>query len=167
MDKAHRRNKYIPYEVLEFNVHEEVANGILREIRTADTHMLERVTFDRPAGLVTFTLVDHPIYEGAITNPGFTAGEWLEQSVVTYTMDLKPRRAEAEKSTGANWVYQRRETRDNLRGRAASEEFCRRGDDSRGKRIGGRDESVARLDISVSFFLSRFRWTSGGMEGHC
>lgn len=104
LDKAHRPHKYIPYEVLEYKIHEEFAHGILREIRTAEMHMTERVTFDKKTGTITFTLVNHPLYEGALINklsPPTPESGGLP--VVTYTMDVKPRSPEAEQQPDANW----------------------------------------------------------------
>jgi hypothetical protein len=104
LDKAHRPHKYIPYEVLDFKIHEEYSDGILREIRTRDMHMIERVHFDEKAGAVTFTLVDHPLYEGYLRNqvaPGTKESGGLP--VVAYTMDVKPRTPEAENHPDAAW----------------------------------------------------------------
>jgi hypothetical protein len=104
LDKAHRPHKYIPYEVLDFKIHEQFPNGILREIRTAEMHMIERVVFDKEAGTATFTLVDHPIYEGVLTNGvSPSTPESNGRPVVTYTIDLKPRTPEAEIRPEAQW----------------------------------------------------------------
>jgi hypothetical protein len=106
LDKAHRPHKYIPFEVLDYKIHEEFPGGILREIRTAAMHMIERVTFDRKGdtGTVTFTLVNHPIYDGTISNhlapPDAQSGG---QPVVTYTMDVQARSPELEKGPEAEW----------------------------------------------------------------
>jgi acetylaranotin biosynthesis cluster protein L len=104
LEKARRPHKYIPYEVLDFKIHEEFPNGMLREIRTAEMHMIERVVFDKEAGTATFTLVDHPLYEGALINRvSPPTPESDSQPVVTYTMDLKPRTPESEKRSEAEW----------------------------------------------------------------
>ncbi|MCW5977360.1 MAG: DUF1857 family protein [Bryobacteraceae bacterium] len=104
LDKARRPHRYIPYEVLDYKIHEEYPDGILREIRTAAMHMVERVKFDETAGTVTFTLVDHPLYEGYLRNqvsPG--AGESGGLPLVTYTMDVKPKTPEADEHPDAAW----------------------------------------------------------------
>jgi hypothetical protein len=103
LDKAHRPHKYIPYEVLDFKIHEEYPGGLLREIRTAQMHMLERVALDDKSGTVTFTLVDHPLYEGVLINKLTRPDASNKLPVVTYTMDMKPRTADSEKDPGANW----------------------------------------------------------------
>ena len=104
LEKAHRPHRFIPYEVLDFKIHEEFPGGILREIRTAQMHMVERVTFDREAGTVTFTLVDHPLYEGTLSNkvtpPTADSGG---APVVSYTMDVRPRTPELEQHPDAAW----------------------------------------------------------------
>ena len=104
LDKAYRPHKYIPYQVLDYKVHQEFPDGILREIRTAEMHMMERVTFNKDAGTVVFTLVDHPIYEGTISNHLAPASdESGGLPVVTYTMDVQPRSPQAEQSPDAQW----------------------------------------------------------------
>jgi len=106
LDKAKRPHKYIPFEVLDYKVHEEFPDGMLREIRTVAMHMKERVTFDRKGdtGAVTFTLVDHPIYDGTISNRmGPATPESSGQPVVTYTMDVTAKKQELETGPEAEW----------------------------------------------------------------
>lgn len=103
-EKARTPHRFIPYKVEDFKVHEVYPDGILREIKTAEMHMKERVKFDKEHGTVTFTLVDHPLYEGYLMNQ-VAAGNSDSGGlpVITYTMDVKPRSAEAEKHPDAAW----------------------------------------------------------------
>jgi hypothetical protein len=106
LDKARRPHKYIPYEILEFKIHEESPDGLLREMRTSEAHVLERVKFDKQSGTITFTLVDHPLYEGAFTNrvsPPTPESGGLP--VIAYTVDVTPRSPEAEKQPEAKWFH--------------------------------------------------------------
>ena len=103
-EKARKPHRFIPYEVLDSKIHETYPDGILREIRTKDMHMIERVKFDQASGSVVFTLVDHPLYEGYLMNqvtPGTPESGGLP--TITYTMDVKPRTPEAENHPDAAW----------------------------------------------------------------
>jgi len=103
-EKARKPHRFIPYEVLDFKIHETYPDGLLREIRTKEMHMTERVTFDKANGTVTFVLVDHPLYEGYLMNkvtPGTPESGGLP--VIAYTMDVHARTPESENHPDAAW----------------------------------------------------------------
>jgi hypothetical protein len=103
VDKAEHPEKYLPYQPEFLKIHETFPNGLLREIKTAQMHLLERVTFDKDAGMVKFSLENHPVYTGAIldkvTPPEAPGGLPL----LTFTMDLQPRSETAEQQPEAQW----------------------------------------------------------------
>jgi len=66
VDKAEHLEKYSPYKPEIFKIHETFPNGLLRETKTAQMHMFERVTFDKDFGVVRFSVENHPIYNGVI-----------------------------------------------------------------------------------------------------
>ena len=104
MDKMQNPQTYIPYVVEDFKVLERYDDGILREIRTAQMHMKERVTVDKQAGKVIFDVVDHPLFTGQLINqvtPPSNGNSGLP--VITYTMDLKPTSDKALEQEEAQW----------------------------------------------------------------
>jgi hypothetical protein len=104
LDKAQNPEKYIPYKVEDLKIHERLDNGLVREIKTAEMHMTERVLWDKDKGDVVFHVENHPIYSGTILNrvspPTEDSGG---RPVLTFTMDLKPRSPEAEQQEDAKW----------------------------------------------------------------
>jgi len=103
VDKAEHPEKYIPYKVDDLKIHETFPNGLLREVKTAEMHMFERVTFDKDAGLVTFTVEKHPLYSGAILNKVVTPEDPNALPILTFTMDLEPRSATSDQQPDAQW----------------------------------------------------------------
>jgi len=103
LDKAQNPEKYIPYAVDFLKIHERFPNGLLREIKTKDMHMTERVTYNKETGEVKFTVENHPVYTGAILNTVAAPKEPGGQPILTFTMDLQPRSATAEQQPEAQW----------------------------------------------------------------
>ncbi|ARV57823.1 carboxymuconolactone decarboxylase [Nostocales cyanobacterium HT-58-2] len=105
LDKMQNPQPYIPHVVEELKILERYEDGILREIRTPEMHMKERVTVDKQAGKVTFTVVDHPLFTGELSNQVTLPSNGKSGSlpILTYTMDLKPRSDNALEQEEAQW----------------------------------------------------------------
>jgi SnoaL-like protein len=103
VDKAEHPEKYLPYQPEFLKIHETFPNGLLREIKTAQMHLLERVTFDKDAGMVKFSLENHPVYTGAILEKVTPPEDPGGLPLLTFTMDLQPRSATAEQQPEAQW----------------------------------------------------------------
>jgi hypothetical protein len=93
--------KYIPSPGEDIKIQESSANGVLREVKAADMHRVERVTFDKAAGLVTFAVENHPLYSGTIVNKVVTPEDSGALPILTFTMDLEPRTPGADQQPGA------------------------------------------------------------------
>ena len=108
LDKMQNPAPYIPYVVEEFKILERYDNGILREIKTPAMHMKEKVTVDKQAGKITFTLVDHPLFTGELSNQVTPApsGNSGVLPIVTYTMDVKPTSDKALEEADAQWFIE-------------------------------------------------------------
>ena len=102
-DNAENPAKYVPYKVEDIKVHETFADGLLREVKTADMHRFERVAFDKDAGVVTFTLERHPLYSGTVVNKVVTPADPGALPILTFTMDLEPRMPNADERPAAQW----------------------------------------------------------------
>src|SRR2546425_23044 len=102
-DNAANPGKYVPDKGEDIKVHETFADGLLREVKTPEMHRFERVTFDRGAGLVTFTVERHPLYSGTIVNKVVTPEDPGALPILTFTMDLEPRNPNADQQPGAQW----------------------------------------------------------------
>lgn len=109
LDKAQNPERYIPYKVDFLKIHEKFDNGLLREIKTPEMHMTERVTWNKDTGEVIFSVENHPIYKGVILNTvkppaeNHFTNEGGNLPMLTFTMDLKPVGENAEESPDANW----------------------------------------------------------------
>jgi len=100
-DKAEHAEKYIPYKVEFLKVHETFPGGLLREIKTAEMHMFERVTFNKAEGLVTFTIENHPLYSGVILNRVVAPEDPGALPILTCTADFEARTPDAHKNPDA------------------------------------------------------------------
>jgi ketosteroid isomerase-like protein len=103
VDKAEHPEKYSPYPLERFKIHETFPNGLRREIKTSAMHLIERVTFDKDAGTVTFEVEDHPIYSGFILEKVTPPEDPGALPILTFTMDLQPRSATSEQQPEAQW----------------------------------------------------------------
>jgi SnoaL-like protein/acetylaranotin biosynthesis cluster protein L len=104
-DKAEHPEKYIPYKVEELKIHETFPNGLLREIKTAEMHMTERVNLDKANNTVTFTVENHPLYTGVMVNKIVPPEDPGALPILTFTMDLEPRSPESDKHPDAQWFH--------------------------------------------------------------
>lgn len=105
LDKMQNPQPYIPYVVEELKILERFEDGILREIRTSQMHMKERIKADKKAGKVTFD-VEHPLFTGYFINQVTlppTNGNSAALPILTYTMDLKPKTDKALEQEEAKW----------------------------------------------------------------
>ncbi|MCM0590738.2 MAG: AtaL-like protein [Gloeotrichia echinulata CP02] len=105
LDKMQNPQPYIPYVVEELKILERYENGILREIRTPVMHMKEKVTVDKQAGKVTFTVVDHPLFTGELSNQVTLPSNGNSGScpILTYTIDLQPISETSLQQEEAQW----------------------------------------------------------------
>jgi len=102
-ENAENPGKHVPSKGEEIKVHETFAGGFLREVKAAETHRFERVTFDKAAGAVTFTLERHPLYGGVIVNKVVPPEDCNALPILTFTMDLEPRTGDADEQSGGRW----------------------------------------------------------------
>jgi len=98
---AENPGKYLPHPGVDIKVHESFADGLVREVKSADMHRFERVAFDKNARQVTFTLERHPLYSGSIVHKVVTPEDPGAWPILTFTMDLEPRAADADEQPGA------------------------------------------------------------------
>ncbi|WP_341529584.1 AtaL-like protein [Nostoc sp. UHCC 0302] len=105
LDKMQNPQPYIPHKVEELKILERYENGILREIRTPGMHMKEKVTVDQQTGKITFTVVDHPLFTGELSNQVTLASNGNSGSlpILTYTIDLQPISETALQQKEAEW----------------------------------------------------------------
>ncbi|BBD70580.1 ethyl tert-butyl ether degradation EthD [Nostoc commune NIES-4072] len=105
LDKMQNPQPYIPHVVEEFKILERYNNGILRKIRTPRMQMKEKVTVDEQAKKVIFTLVDHPLFTGELSNQVTLPANHNSGSlpIVTYTIDLQPTNDKALEQEEAEW----------------------------------------------------------------
>ncbi|OUL37457.1 carboxymuconolactone decarboxylase, partial [Nostoc sp. T09] len=105
MDKMQNPQPYIPHVVEELKILERYDNGILREIKTPGMHMKERVTVDKQAGKVTFTVVEHPLFTGELSNQVtlLDNGNAGTVPILTYTINLQPTSDKALEQIEAQW----------------------------------------------------------------
>jgi len=102
-DAAENPGKYVPSKVEEIKIHETSAEGLLREVKSAEIHRLERVAFDQDTGVMTFTLEQHPLYSGTIVHKVVAPEDPGALPILTFTMDLTPRTPNADQQPGARW----------------------------------------------------------------
>lgn len=103
VDKAEHPEKYSPYKLELCEIHETFPNGLRREIKTAEMHLVERVTFDKDTGTVTFSVENHPVYSGFILEKVTPPEDSGGLPILTFTMDLQPRSATSEQQPEAQW----------------------------------------------------------------
>jgi len=103
VDKAEHPEKYMPFKPEILNIHETFPNGLLREIKTEYMHLFERVTFDKNAGVVKFSVENHPVYSGFIVETVTPPEDPHGLPLLTFTMDLQPKSATAEQQPEAQW----------------------------------------------------------------
>ena len=66
-------------------------------------HLFERVTFDKNAGVVKFSVENHPVYSGFIVEKVTPPEDPGGLPLLTFTMDLQPKSATAEQQPEAQW----------------------------------------------------------------
>jgi hypothetical protein len=103
VDKAEHPEKYMPFKPEILKTHETFPNGLLREIKTEYMHLFERVTFDKNAGVVKFSVENHPVYSGSIVEKVTPPEDPNGLPLLTFTMDLQPKSATAEQQPEAQW----------------------------------------------------------------
>jgi hypothetical protein len=103
VDKAEHPEQYSPYKLELCDIHETSPNGLRRELKTAEMHVVERVTFDKGAGTVTFAVENHPVYSGFILEKVTPPEDPDGLPILTFTMDLQPRSATSEQRPEAQW----------------------------------------------------------------
>jgi SnoaL-like domain len=103
VDKGEHPEKYMPFKPEILKTHETFPNGLLREIKTEYMHLFERVTFDKNAGVVKFSLENHPVYSGFIVEKVTPPEDPGGLPLLTFTMDLQPKSATAEQQPEAQW----------------------------------------------------------------
>ena len=103
VDKAEHPEKYMPFKPEILKIHETFPNGLLREIKTEQMHLFERVTFDKNAGVVKFSVENHPVYSGFIVEKVTPPEDPGGLPLLTFTMDLQPKSATAEQQPEAQW----------------------------------------------------------------
>jgi ketosteroid isomerase-like protein len=67
--------------------------------------MLERITFDKEQGRVTFVVENHPLYTGAMINTVVAPEDSGALPILTFTMDLDPRSPESDRHPDAKWFH--------------------------------------------------------------
>lgn len=68
LDKMQNPGGYMPYVVEELKVLERYNDGVLREVKTPEMHVTERVTVDEKAGKVTYDIVNYPQFTVTFIN---------------------------------------------------------------------------------------------------
>jgi hypothetical protein len=96
LDKVEHPERYIG-AVQESSIQERYSDGVLREMRTAQMRLLERITIDEPSHTIIFTLVDHPKFVGSIRNTVEVNPQdsGTATSLLTFEIDWQARQSEA------------------------------------------------------------------------
>lgn len=97
LDKVEHPQRYIG-AVQHTAIHERSSDGVLREMQTPQMRLMERITIHESSHTITFTLVDHPQFIGAIHN--IVAAHPQESAaspvVLTFAIDWTARQPEAD-----------------------------------------------------------------------
>lgn len=92
LDKMQNPGRYMPYVVEELKVLERYNDGVLREVKTPEMHVKERVTVDEKAGKVTYDIVNYPQFTvtfiNQVTLPANSDSGSLP--ILTNVVELKP-----------------------------------------------------------------------------
>jgi hypothetical protein len=91
LDKIEDPQRYIS-AVQHSAIRERFSDGVLREMQTAQMQLTERITIDESSHTISFTLVDHPQFSGAIRNTVAIDPQAPETAtVLTFTLDWSDR----------------------------------------------------------------------------
>jgi alkylhydroperoxidase/carboxymuconolactone decarboxylase family protein YurZ/catechol 2,3-dioxygenase-like lactoylglutathione lyase family enzyme/limonene-1,2-epoxide hydrolase len=92
LDKVQNPERYLPHAVDELKVLETYNDGFLREIKSPEMDVIERVTVDEQAGKVTFDIVNFPQFTVKFINQLALSANHDSGSVpiLTYAIDLTP-----------------------------------------------------------------------------
>lgn len=97
LDKVEHPERYMQY-VTETRFVEDTDDYVIREIKTADMALTEKITLDEHMGEVKFTLVDHPMFEGDVIHHIIPSAPDQKDGlpVVQITMNWRPINREGE-----------------------------------------------------------------------
>lgn len=92
LDKMQNPGRYMPYAVEELKVLERYNDGVLREVKTPEMHVKERVTVDEKAGKVTYDIVNYPQFTVTFINQVTLPANQDSGSlpILTNIVELKP-----------------------------------------------------------------------------
>lgn len=89
LDKVEHPERYMQY-VESVRFLEDKEDYAIREIKTEDMSLQEKITINESLGEVVFELLDHPLFDGTVTHNVSP----LEPPVLTITMNWQPKNEE-------------------------------------------------------------------------
>ena len=96
LDKIENPQRYLQF-VEETNFLEDNEDYVIREMKTPDMTLTEKITVNESMGEVCFELIDHPLFEGKVINSIIPPAPDAPQPIPvwTITMDWRPKNDEA------------------------------------------------------------------------
>jgi len=100
LDKIENPGRYIA-GVEESKILSRDENGVLREMRTCERIIKEKITVDEQAREVRFTLVDHPLFSGQVINKIIPPlnNHSTNPPTLNFTLNWEPANEEVQKNS--------------------------------------------------------------------